>query len=135
MEEFDFLLNNIFQPFLDSVELGHIAGAGISVYIIKMLRNVSKATANYKEHFLMICKNTIYNENMPLLERMEASYSYLQNGGNGNTQKYINTNIVKNNEELWNSVGNAHKMRERKKGIFARTFEGLKSAFSRNTTK
>jgi hypothetical protein len=47
---------------------------------------------------------TIYQDNLSISERLLAARRYFIAGGNGPTRKYIEENLIKGNEELWNSI-------------------------------
>jgi hypothetical protein len=46
----------------------------------------------------------IYQDTLSISERLLAARRYLEIGGNGPTQKYVEENLIKGNEELWNSI-------------------------------
>jgi hypothetical protein len=47
---------------------------------------------------------TIYQNELDITERLIAAKRYLSIGGNGQTQKYIEEILIKENEALWNSL-------------------------------
>lgn len=47
---------------------------------------------------------TIHSETTPLDERLWAAWRYLQSGGNGATQKFINEKLVSKNHDLWSTI-------------------------------
>jgi len=51
-----------------------------------------------------VLKTVIYNEHLPMLDRMEDAHDYLYLGGNGPTREYIITNIIIKDRKLWESV-------------------------------
>ena len=49
---------------------------------------VDKLVENDKDQYLSILRLTIFEENLPLSERIIAGDKYLKKGGNGDTKKY-----------------------------------------------
>jgi hypothetical protein len=58
---------------------------------------------DYKNVFKNVLMSIIYNENIPVLERLEAFNEYLKLGGNGNCKKFVMM-LILNNKELWQSI-------------------------------
>lgn len=52
-----------------------------------------------------VLKSIIYNENVPVLERLECFNKYLKLGGNGNCRKFA-MKIIIENRKLWDSILN-----------------------------
>ena len=52
-----------------------------------------------------VLKSIIYNENIPVLERLECFNEYLKIGGNGNCRKFAEKMILEN-RKLWESILN-----------------------------
>lgn len=49
---------------------------------------VDKLIENDKDQYLSILRLTIFEENLPISERIIAGDKYLKKGGNGDTKKY-----------------------------------------------
>ena len=49
---------------------------------------VDKLVENYNDQYLSILRLTIFEENLPISERIIAGDKYLKKGGNGDTKKY-----------------------------------------------
>jgi hypothetical protein len=49
---------------------------------------VDKLVENDKDQYLAILRLTIFEENLPISERIIAGDKYLKKGGNGDTKKY-----------------------------------------------
>ena len=52
-------------------------------------------------------ENIVYNEAMPLLERLIAFKEYLKLGGNGNCKRYAIKQLILQHKELWQSIVDA----------------------------
>jgi len=46
----------------------------------------------------------VYDENSPILDRLEAFNEYIKLGGNGNCKDYAKTNLILKNKELWKNI-------------------------------
>ena len=49
---------------------------------------MDKLVENDKDQYLAILRLTIFEENLPISERIIAGDKYLKKGGNGDTKKY-----------------------------------------------
>jgi hypothetical protein len=84
------------------LELGIVA---LIVLAIKFIPNISfkKFQTYLTEIRISVLKSIIYNENIPVLERLECFNEYLKLGGNGNCRKFA-VKIIMSNKELWDSI-------------------------------
>jgi len=68
---------------------------------------VGKLAENDRQYQMLardVLKIIIYSNDLPLLDRMEATHDYLYLGGNGPTKEYAITNIIIKDRKLWESV-------------------------------
>ena len=74
--------------------LGMVLGTWLTVHYsnkksAKTLEaKVDKLIENDKDQYLSILRLTIFEENLPISERIIAGDKYLKKGGNGDTKKY-----------------------------------------------
>lgn len=54
----------------------------------KLEEKVDKLVENDNDQYLSILRLTIFEENLPLSERIIAGDKYMRKGGNGDTKKY-----------------------------------------------
>lgn len=62
-----------------------------------------KLHADMLETKLSTLRSDVYNENLPVFDRLSAYKKYLMLGGNGNCKQKAQELILKN-KEMWNSI-------------------------------
>jgi cell division protein FtsL len=72
--------------------------------IERILDNISKNN-NYLETRLNTLKSLIYNDNVPIVERLECFNDYIKLGGNGNCRKFC-AKLILANQSVWDSILN-----------------------------
>ena len=78
-----------------------IISSKVSKKDIEKFRNFS---SDIRKNYIQTLKNTVYNEKIPILERLIAFKEYIKLGGNGNCKSYSMVNLILPNKDLWQSV-------------------------------
>jgi hypothetical protein len=109
---FFFFILKMLLPFLKDLNLKIVEKIdGNSASIKELIVDVKKIDDdNQKQQYQIndlivdIQKQIIYNTEISIAERIYASVKYLNSGGNGETNKYIEKNIKPMNEELYKMI-------------------------------
>jgi hypothetical protein len=64
----------------------------------------SRQDRQLKEMQLDGLKKAVYNESLPMNERLWQGARYLKRGGNGDTAKYINEKLVPHDRSFWELI-------------------------------
>lgn len=67
---------------------GVIVGA-LKIVFKPILKKLTHLETHSEENYMNVLRLTIMSEEMPIGERINAGYKYLQNGGNGDVKKFL----------------------------------------------
>lgn len=82
--------------------IGAIIGAGVKLFkfingIAKKIELLGETIAELKDHsnenYMSLLRLTIMSDEMPIGERINAGYKYLENGGNGDVKNFLKENF------------------------------------------
>lgn len=82
--------------------MGVIIGAGVKLFkfisgiaksIEQLAGTIDELKSHSHENYMSLLRLTIMSDEMPIGERINAGYKYLENGGNGDVKNFLKENF------------------------------------------